>query len=105
MKGDAPIACSLSPDRLRCEAHELLPGLTKRAASTTWTDDGIRLRFAATTENANDIIRTIDRERTCCAFLTFQLLIPAAGADFELAISGPSGTKEFLRELGLLTTS
>ena len=96
-----PIACTLTPEQLRCEAAELLPGLCSRADAREWSSSGIQLTFAPLSEHLQTIARIVDRERACCAFLTFNLEIPAGGAPFVLGVSGPSGTKEFLTGLGL----
>jgi hypothetical protein len=95
------VACSLTPGELRCQASELLPGLAAQARNGEWTDLGMRLRFLATSAQLNAITQTIDRERACCAFLTFRLEVPAAGAELVLDVSGPEGTQEFLAGLGV----
>lgn len=62
---------------------------------------GMELRFTPTSANLAAVTKAIDRERDCCAFLTFQLEVPAAHGEFVLAVSGPTGTRDFLSELGL----
>ncbi len=96
-----PIACTLTPEQLRCESAQLLPGLCSLAESRTWTSSGIQLLFAPRSEHLRTIARVVDRERTCCAFLTFRLEIPAGVGQFVLEVSGPAGTTEFLAGLGL----
>ena len=96
-----PIACALTPEQLRCESAELLPGLCSRAETREWTPSGIQLTFAPLSEHLQAIARVVDRERVCCAFLTFRFDIPAGGAPFVLDLSGPPGTTEFLSGLGL----
>jgi hypothetical protein len=96
-----PIACTLTPDQLRCESAELLPGLCTIAEARAWTSAGIQLVFAPRSEHLQTIARVVDRERTCCAFLTFHLEVPAAGGQFVLDVTGPPGTTEFLAGLGV----
>ena len=96
-----PIACSLTADQMRCEASVLLPGLSLRADRSESRDEGLRLWFAPTSENLQAIVRTVDRERGCCAFLDFQLHVPHSNATVKLEISGPPGTRNFLLGLGL----
>src|SRR5436190_18272412 len=96
-----PIACTLTPEQLRCESAELLPGLCSLAEAQTWTSSGIQLLFAPRSEHLQTIARVLDRERACCAFLTFRLEIPAGDGPFVLDVSGPAGTTEFLAGLGL----
>jgi len=96
-----PIACALTPEQLQCDSAQLLPGLCSLAESRTWTSSGMQLLFAPRSENLQTIARVVDRERACCAFLTFRLEIPAGGGRFTLEVSGPAGTTEFLAALGL----
>lgn len=96
-----PVACTLSPDQRRCNASDLLPGLSARARSSEWTSDGIRFTFAAHTTTLEAIAKAIESERRCCAFLTFRLVVPEGAGDFVLELTGPPGTREFLEDLGL----
>jgi hypothetical protein len=97
----APLACTLTADQMRCNAAELLPALQARSAQTVWHANGLQFAFDASSEHLSAIVRTIDRERSCCAFLTFDLSVPAEGRPITLAVHGPEGTREFLEQLGL----
>ena len=90
---------------MRCQASVLLPGLSLRADRGEWLDQGIRLWFTPTSENLEAIVRTVDKERDCCAFLDFQLDVPHGNAAIKLEISGPAGTRDFLRGLNLRAAS
>ena len=68
-------------------------------------EEGIRYWFAPTSENLQAIVRTVDRERGCCAFLDFLLDVPHDNAAIRLEISGPPGTREFLNGLDLQAAS
>ena len=96
-----PVACTLTPEQLRCDSAELLPGLSKVSSSQVWTPTGIRFLFEPASTALQEIARVIDRERKCCAFLTFRLEVPDGGRDFQLELSGPPGTREFLAGLEL----
>ena len=59
----------------------------------------MRLTFTASSATLDLIARTIDAERQCCRFLTFQLTVtPDLGA-FVLDVTGPAGTREILADL------
>ena len=45
------------------------------------------------------IADTLDRERQCCQFLRFQLTIEPAGGAIVLDLTGPEGTRDFLKDL------
>jgi hypothetical protein len=102
---ELPVACTLTADQQRCRAAELFPGLATRAETRTWTAEGIRFTFAPDSTNLDAIARIIDRERRCCAFLRFELVVPPGGGAFVLDLSGPPGTRAFLAALPFETTS
>ena len=94
-----PIACTLTPGQLNgCRDH-LLPGLVTRAQRSETISDGYRLTFEATSDTLQAIASTIERERQCCQFLRFQLTIEPAGGPIILDLTGPDGTREFVRDL------
>jgi hypothetical protein len=101
----APVACTLTPDHQRCDAAILLPGLRARSSHAAWLANGMELTFAATAENISAIVSTVERERKCCAFLTFALTVPAESQPIVLTLHGPEGTREFLTQLGLTAST
>jgi hypothetical protein len=94
-----PIACTLTRAELERDAHCLMPGLLERAPTVTPLENGMRLEFAPTDGMLRDIIDVIERERRCCRFLQFVLMIPPGGGRYQLEITGPEGTSEFLAEV------
>ena len=96
-----PVACTLTPEQQRCNSAELLPGLSKMSSTQVWTPTGIRFSFRPESTALQTIAHVIDRERVCCAFLTFRLEVPDGGRDFQLELTGPPGTREFLAGLEL----
>jgi hypothetical protein len=94
-----PIACTLSADTIKTRRAGLLPGLALRAESRAALADGYRLRFAASSEILTAIAETIDAERQCCRFLTFEMNVSADGGPITLDLRGPNGTREFLAGL------
>ena len=96
---DLPIACTLIPSERRGRANELLPGLLSRAESYERLDEGLRLRFAASSETLQAITRVLDTERQCCQFFRFQLTIEPGLGPMVLDVQGPAGTADFLADL------
>lgn len=96
---DLPIACALPPDDLAARREALLPHLGRLATSSAEIPGGRRLSFEASSETLETIARTVDAERRCCPFLRFTLAVEPDGGPFVLDVTGPEGTKEFLRDL------
>ena len=94
-----PVACSLTPDAIRARKAQLLPGLVARATGRESIPHGLRLQFAASSENLQAITSTIDAERQCCPFLRFDLAVEPDRGSLWLTMSGPDGTAEFLDAL------
>ena len=94
-----PIACSLTPDQLRCASEDLLPGLARRATRVDRTADAAELEFVVSDDLLAHIARVLDSERRCCQFLHFTLVVPPAGAPVHLTVRGPEGTGTFLESL------
>lgn len=96
---DLPVACTLSPAALQARREGLLADLWRRAETHEELPEGRRMRFAATGEMLAAIIRMIDAERQCCRFLRFSMTIEPDGGPILLELTGPPGTREFLRAL------
>ena len=96
MKNDLPIACTLTPGEVERRAGELLPGLLALAESHEPLPNGARLRFSASTETLEAIMRVIDTDRRWCQFLRFQVTVEQALGPIVLDVEGPEGTAEFL---------
>jgi hypothetical protein len=68
---DLPIVCTLTPEALEVWREGLLVGLLRRSAGHELLPDGIRIRFAPSSETLARIARAVDAERHCCRFLRF----------------------------------
>jgi hypothetical protein len=94
-----PIMCELTPETVKARRARLLPGLAARAQRREDTEDGYRLTFAASSETLSSITDTIDAERQCCRWLSFELTVSPGGGPMVLTLSGPGGAREFLAAL------
>lgn len=95
---DIPIACTLNRAELSQRQNEL--------ATLRQTVRGIRsmtnefaLRFDCFTENLMAIAQVIDKERVCCRFLEFRLVVEPDTGPFWLEVSGHNNTHQLLFEL------
>jgi len=96
---DLPVACTLSPGEMACQAEQLIPGLARAATSVAPVDGGVRFELDPVDGQLGRIAAVIDRERHCCRFLRFALTVPPGGAPFRLDITGPEGTVAFLESI------
>ena len=94
-----PIACALSPEAIRARRANLLPGLVERADATESIPNGIRVRFAPSSDILQAIVTTIDAERQCCRFLQFEVTLEPDAGPIWVTLTGPAGTAEFLDAL------
>lgn len=94
---ELPIACTLTPVQMREQQRELLPALVAQAKDRRELADGYMLCFAASDERLAEIARTIQLERLCCRFLRFRLTVEPDEGPLALEVTGPPGTREFLR--------
>ena len=95
---DLPVACTLTPDALRDRRRGLLADLVRRAEHEPLAD-GLRLKFAASTDTLSLIIQAVDAERQCCRFLRFVVTVEPDGGTISVELTGPPGTWEFLNAL------
>lgn len=96
---ELPIACTLSAEELRTGRDGLLPGLIATASECHLAGDALSLRFEAQGGVLQRVADVIERERQCCAFLRFELVVPPVGGPIRVEVSGPPGTAELLTAL------
>ena len=96
---DLPIACSLMPEALRARRAGLLSEVLRRAECREDLPEGLRLRFAATSDALATITRAVEAERHCCRFLRFAIIVEPGGGPVFLELTGPPGTREFIGAL------
>ena len=96
---DLPIVCTLTPDALLTRRAGLLSELLRRSEGREDLPEGLRLRFALTSETLETIARAVEAERHCCRFLRFAINVEPDGGPVFLELTGPPGTREFLGAL------
>ena len=96
------IACKLTAPELQERLEGALVELRKKVLETVETENGYAFRFEGKDETLGQVMVFIQSERQCCNFFTFKLGIQDAESPLWLEISGPLGTKSFIKgELGL----
>ena len=96
---DLPVVCTLTPEVLEARRLGLLSELANRSEGYERLTDGIRLRFASTSETLTTLARAVEAERHCCRFLRFSITVEPDGGPVFLELTGPQGTREFLAGL------
>jgi hypothetical protein len=96
---DLPIVCTLTPEALEARRAGLLAELLRRSAGHELLPDGLRIRFAPSSETLARIARAVDAERHCCRFLRFTVIVEPGEGPVTLDLTGPHGTREFLTAL------
>lgn len=92
---EVPIACSLRPDALRGQLQDWA-GLLAHATGRAELSDGLRVQFGATV-SADEVMRLVAAEQSCCQFLRFAITVDARGIGLE--ISGPDDARAIINAL------
>ena len=92
-----PVTCQLTEERLRERRVEVRREIVARVVETRELSDGYLLRFPREPEIVDRLARFIEFESVCCPFLTFTLQVEANAGSVSLSLTGPEGTKQFLR--------
>ena len=96
---DLPIACSLTGPELRERRETVLAAVRARVQEVRELKSGMALRFDPGGGVLAALAELIDLERQCCPFLQFDLRVLPANGPVWLELTGPDGTREFLRDL------
>ena len=94
-----PIACSLTTAELRDREVTLLAEFRSAVVETEELQDGYAFRLSGDGKWIGLIAELIVAERECCPFLTFELAALSNRGPLIVRVTGPAGTKEFLRTL------
>ena len=96
---DLPIACSLTAPELQARRTEVLQKARAAALEVRELDDGFAYRFPSNDSLLADLATLIQLEHQCCPFLKISLIVEAGNGPIWLQLTGPSGTKEFLKSV------
>ena len=96
---NTPAACLLTTVELRDRQATLLAEFRSAVVETEELQDGYAFRLKSDGESIGLIAQLMVAERECCPFLTFELAALSNSGPLIVRVSGPAGTKEFLRTL------
>jgi hypothetical protein len=97
--GDMPIACRLSDPELRQREATLLAQFKSAVFSTEELPDGYAFHSLGDKKTMVLVCELILAERECCPFLTFELTAQPNMGPVSVRVTGPSGTKDFLKTI------
>jgi hypothetical protein len=98
---DIPVACCLSSPQLREREATLIAEFKACVTAVEEIRGGYIFHLAGDGNRMKIICNLIEAERQCCPFLKFELTAQPNMGPLVLAITGPVGTKEFLKPIFL----
>ena len=93
------IACKLTTVELQRRRNDVLQKIKTAVINVIEIEDGFRYEFTSTRDQIAQLGNLIELEHECCPFLTFRLTVEPAEGPALLELTGPEGTKDFLRTL------
>jgi hypothetical protein len=95
----------LTDAAFRARRNGLLAQVRRAVTSATWQAEGLTLELRSTPDALRDTLDLIAAERQCCPYLRFVLTTGPDTSATQLAITGPPGTRAFLKTIGLAEPS
>jgi hypothetical protein len=77
--------------------QELREHLEKAIEETKELDSGYAFRWRSEVVSLVDLAEWVDKERRCCPFFNFEIVVERERGPIWLRITGREGVKEFLR--------
>jgi len=99
MADEIPVACCLSNEELRTREATLLAQFKSALLATEELSDGCLFRIPGDKKWLAVAAELIAAERECCPFLRFELIAEPAMGPVTVRMTGPAGTKEFLKSI------
>ena len=96
---DKLIACCLTSTELREREATLLAQFRSAVMATEELPDGYSFRLSGDGTWVAVVAELIVAERECCPFLTFELAAHPNRGPVIVRVTGPAGTKDFLRTI------
>ena len=99
MRNEIPVACGLSDEELHHREATLLAQFKAAMMDSAELSDGYVFRFPGDKKWILLVAELIVAERECCPFLKFELRAEPGMGPASLRMTGPEGTKEFLKSI------
>ena len=99
MSDEIPVACCLSDEELRNREATLLAQFKAALIKSEELDNGYSFRVLGDRKSIALVAELIVAERECCPFLKFELSMEPGMGPVSVRMTGPTGTKEFLKSI------
>jgi hypothetical protein len=99
MNQDTPLVCNMNvftPAQRESHIQNTIQ-LIQEMQGVLEIENGYAFTFPNETDFISKIAEFISNERLCCPFLKFALNVASSSEPISLALTGASGTQEFLR--------
>lgn len=92
------LSCSLTTEEYQKRKETVLASLKTQVLERAELPDGYAYSFEGSDKVIDELTEFIKTERTCCAFLSFNLAVSGDKKIARLELTGPEGAKEVIRE-------
>lgn len=94
----APVTCKLTTPELQQRKKTVIAELKGLLLERTETLKGVKYKFENSDKMIDLVANFIKTERMCCSFFDFNLFVSADNGFMWLELSGPEGTKQFIKD-------
>jgi len=98
MKQKTQLTCKLTTPELQERKRTVIAELKNLVLDQIEMETGFKYKFEGSDKVLDLLNNFIKTERLCCDFFVFRLTASGDGDYTWLELSGPEGTKEFIRE-------
>jgi len=103
LKEKAQLTCKLTTPELHERKRTVIAELKDLVLDQTETQTGFKYKFDGSDKVLDLLNNFIKTERLCCDFFVFALNVAGNSEYTWLELSGPEGTKDFIKqEIGML---
>ena len=96
---DFPVACRLTDSEFRKREATLLAQFKRTVVATEELPDGYVFHVPGDKKSMGVVWEAIVAEHECCPFLTFELTAQPNMGPVSVRMTGPAGTKDFLKTI------
>jgi hypothetical protein len=96
---DFPVLCRLTDSEFRKREATLLAQFKRTVVATEELPDGYVFHVPGDKKSTGVVWEAIVAERECCPFLTFELTAQPNMGPVSVRVTGPAGTKDFLKTI------